>query len=132
MTRNGAQTEIRRLATDRDKIRFTDHALKRDPGKGKHPISERQTVNCLLSCILHEDPTPDLKLANGWKFTAQRTQEETTTTVAGVLVVDTRILVITGYEERRFRRRGEPGKADAQDSEEDDHDGDEGEDSNDD
>lgn len=119
MTRIGAQTEIRRLAADRSRVIPTEHALKRDPGKGKHPISEREAADCLRQCILDEDPTPDLKLANGWKFTCHRRQEGATTTVAGVLVPGQRIVVITGYEEWHFSRRLRPDP-NARDDDDDD------------
>jgi hypothetical protein len=105
MTRDDALAEIREVASHRDKIIFTTHALIRDPKKGKHPITERQAAQCLQQGFLTENPTPDIKLANGWKFTCRRMQEEVVITVAGVIVPATKIVVITGYETRPFRRR---------------------------
>jgi hypothetical protein len=110
--RKAARDAIRALAKDRDKVRFTRHARKRDPEAGKPPISERQAVQCLLSGFLTEDPTPDISLTNGWKFTCQRTADETMTVVAGVVVPETKILVITAYENWLFTRRSKPGPGD--------------------
>lgn len=100
-----AQDAIRKLAADRSRLKFTCHALKRKPEKGKYPVSERQVAQCLQNCVVTEDPSPDIKLANGWKFTCERPMEEATIVVAGVLVPERMILVVTAYENRPFRRR---------------------------
>jgi hypothetical protein len=100
LNRVKAQAEIRRLAADRGNLRFTRHALTRDPEHNKFPISERQAAQCLQNGILWEDPAPDIKLANGWKFTMGRKMEEVEIVVAGVLVPQDMLLVITGFENR--------------------------------
>lgn len=112
MTRNEAQAAIRALAKDRSRLRFTNHALERDPTAGKYPISERQAVQCLLNGFLKEGPAPDISLANGWKFTCERAAEESDIVVAGVVVPEKMLLVITGYETRPFRRRQKPKPGD--------------------
>jgi hypothetical protein len=108
VNRKDAQDAIRDLAKNRDKVRFTKHSRERDPDAGKPPISDRQAVQCLLNGFLTGDPTPDISLANGWKFTCERIADETVTVVAGVVVPATKILVITGYENRPFTRRPKP------------------------
>ena len=100
MNRVNAQAEIRKLATERGNLRFTRHALTRDPKNNKFPISELQAAQCLRNGILWEDPVPDIKLANGWKFTMGRKMEEVEIVVAGVLVPQDKVLVITGFESR--------------------------------
>jgi hypothetical protein len=105
LNRKDAQAEIWRLSADRSTLRFTTHALVRDPKSGKHPITERQAALCLQNGRISEGPSPDIKLANGWKFTMHRKGEEADTTVAGVLVPAEKILVITGYETRTAVRR---------------------------
>lgn len=109
MNRKDAQDAIRDLAKDRDKVRFTRHSRERDPEAGKPPISDRQAIQCLLNGFLTGEPTSDTSLANGWKFTCERTADEMVTVVAGVVVPATKILVITGYENRLFTRRRKPG-----------------------
>lgn len=118
MTRDEAQTEIRRLAANRDNLRFTTHARGRSPEAGKYPISERQVAQCLQNGFLVGNPTPDIKLADGWKFTCRRAHEETVTEVAGVVVPERMILVITGYEDRPFRPKTNP--RDGRDEEDED------------
>lgn len=98
MTRNEALQEIRRLAEERSNLRFTAHALERAPKLGKLPITERQAVLCLQKGFFSEQPSPDIKLAGGWKFTMQRNADDIQTVVAGVLVPGRLILVVTGYE----------------------------------
>ncbi|QJE73686.1 hypothetical protein HHL28_11820 [Aerophototrophica crusticola] len=97
MDRKKAEAHIRFLA-EVDRIALTAHAMVRNPGAGKQPLTREQIKRCLIHGSVVEGPVPDLREPNGWKFTMRRFRTGEAHEVAGVLVVERKILVITGYE----------------------------------
>jgi len=113
MDRSSAKRAIATLARD-GKLALTQHAKDRAPEKGKYPLTLEQIRNCLIHGNIIEGPAPDL-LARGhkdaWKFTVERLKAAERHIVAGVLIVETRILVITGFEWSKPVRRNPPLKS---------------------
>lgn len=91
-----AKHHIKFLAEE-DKIALTRHALDRSPPEGKHPLTREQIKQCLIHGVIVEGPTEDIKEPDGWKFVMRRLREGERHEVAGVLVVEKKVLVITGY-----------------------------------
>jgi hypothetical protein len=60
--------------------------------------------NCLIHGVVTEAPTPDMKEPGGWKMRITRLRDQEEHEVACVLIVDKRVLIITGYGYRRKRR----------------------------
>jgi hypothetical protein len=104
------ERKLREVAAKLGRITFTDHAKKRDPKAGKKPIDVRTAQACLLKGVVTEDPSLDIKLANGWKGKVSRDADGVVTEVACVLVLDEEngdwILVITGYQSVSPRSSG--------------------------
>jgi len=102
VTRREWERKLRALAASLGRIAFTDHARKRDPEAGKIPRDIRTAQACLLMGAITEGPSPDIKLANGWKGKVSRDADGKVTEVACVIVLDAEkgdwILVITGYQ----------------------------------
>lgn len=96
MDRPSAKAEIETLVKA-GKLALTDHAKNRDPKRGKYPLTREQIGNCLLNGTITEGPAPDIKIADGWKVTVTRFRSDEKHEVAAVLIVEKRILVITGY-----------------------------------
>lgn len=93
------------------KLALTMHAKVRAPGKGKYPLTREQITNCLLHGNLIEGPTPDFQTKgdkDAWKFTMARLKPGEQHVVAGVLIVETCVLVITGFEWSKSARRRLP------------------------
>ncbi len=97
MNKATAQAEIRKLAPWYEKVRLTEHAKKRDPASGKLPLTKKEIMAALEHGTIVEGPYPDLKMPGGWTFTVERNVDEQRCRVAGVLVPQEFILVITGY-----------------------------------
>lgn len=103
MNRLDAKKAVRALA-EGDQIAFTQHAQRRDPAKGKFPLTREQVKNCLIHGVITEGPAQDIKEPNGWKMRITRLRDQEKHEVACVLVVEKHVLIITGYEYRRRRR----------------------------
>lgn len=112
MTRHEAAAWIRTLASE-ERLALTAHAKRRQPERGKQPLTRAQIANCLIKGVITEGPAPDIREPNGWKVTVTRFLEGEKHKVAAVLVVDERVVVITayGWSSGNFRRgrRGENG-----------------------
>lgn len=91
-----AKHHIKFLAEE-DKIALTTHAQVRSPTKGKHPLTREQIKQCLIHGVIIEGPAEDMKEPDGWKFVMRRVRQGEKHEVAGVLVVEKNVLVITGY-----------------------------------
>src|SRR4051812_25295598 len=105
MKRAEVQAEIRKIAKDDpEKVFLTDHAKNRSPEKGKYPITKLEMLETLEKGRISEGPAPDIKLAGGEKFTCTYTCDGHVYTVAGVLIPGTKIVVITGYENKPLVR----------------------------
>ena len=101
MRRDDAQAEVRRIAREApDRVFLTRHAVTRDPAAGKHPLTKPEILGVLEHGVIVEGPAPDILLADGWKLTMRRVRDRRRLEVALVLVPRTRILVVTGYEDR--------------------------------
>jgi hypothetical protein len=100
MDRRTAEAHIRFLA-EADKIAPTQHAKTRAPKAGKFPLTRAQMRECLIHGSISEGPTPDIRETDGWRFTMRRFRAGTNTDekheVAGVLIVEKKVIVITGY-----------------------------------
>jgi hypothetical protein len=96
MDRQAAKTAIEALVRA-GKMALTGHAKIRDPARGKYPLTREQIQNCLLNGSITEGPAPDIKEAGGWKVTVTRFKADEKHEVAAVLIVEKRVLVITGY-----------------------------------
>ncbi len=104
MDRPTAKAAIENLV-DAGRMALTEHAKTRDPKYGKYPLTREQIKNCLLNGTITEGPAPDIKEADGWKVTLTRFKAEEKHEVAAVLIVEKRVLVITGYGwEKKVRR----------------------------
>jgi hypothetical protein len=104
-----AQEDIRRIvAADDGRVFLSDHAGIRNPAIGKHPLTKQEILGVLATGLIDEGPSPDLKVPNGWKFRMRKSREKQTFYVVGVLVPETRVLVITGYEDKSNRRVAQP------------------------
>ena len=87
------------------RVALTLHAKERDPARGKYPLTREQITNCLLQGAISEGPVPDIRETNGWKVTVTRFKADEKHEVAAVLIIEKRVLVITGYGwEKRVRR----------------------------
>ena len=86
-------------------MRYKRHAIIRDPGIGKLPLTKPEIVAVPRDGIITEGPVPDIRLAGGWKFTMCRVYERQRSEVVGVLLPDTNILVIAGYKDTPVYRR---------------------------
>ena len=96
MDRQTAMTAIEALVMA-GKMALTDHAKNRDPTRGKYPLTGEQIRNCLLNGSISEGPTPDIRETDGWKVTVTRYRADEKHEVAAVLIVEKKVLVITGY-----------------------------------
>lgn len=103
MNRADAKRAVRKLA-EADLITLTEHAKKRDPERGKFPLTREQMKNCLIHGVITEGPAPDIKEPAGWKMRITRTRDSEEHEVACVLVVERNVLIITGYGYRRRQR----------------------------
>ncbi len=104
MDRRQAEAEIHKIAaSDSGQVFLLVHAKRRKPDIGKYPLTKAEIVSVLEAGRISEGPSPDLVVKDGWKFTMTRTSDGHTYCVAGVLVPETEILVITGYEDRSKR-----------------------------
>jgi hypothetical protein len=103
MDRVAAKNAVKALALG-DRIVFTLHAKKRDPVRGKFPLTREQVKNCLVHGVVTEGPTPDLKEPDGWKMRITRLRDQEKHEVACVLIVDKNVLVITAYGSARRSR----------------------------
>lgn len=104
MNKRQAEADIRMIAkSDSGRVFLTEHAKKRNPKSGKYPLTKAEIVDVLSFGHVVEGPAPDILLANGWKFTMTRHTDGHCHTVVGVLVPETKILVITAFEDRRGR-----------------------------
>lgn len=104
------------------KLALTQHAKLRAPDKGKYPLTLEQIRNCLIHGNVVEGPTPDFQTKgdkDAWKFTMERLKATERHVVAGVLIVETRILVITGFEWSKPTRRKPPVVEDYDNDEDD-------------
>lgn len=104
------ERKLREAAADLGRITFTKHAKTRDPKAGKKPIDIRTAQECLSKGVVTEEPSADIKVANGWKGKVSRDADGMVTEVACVLVLDEErgdwILVITGYQSVSPRSSG--------------------------
>jgi len=116
MDRKRAEAHIRFLA-EADRIAPLPHALVRSPEAGKYPLTREQMKLCLLKGALTEGPVPDIREAEGWKFTMRRVLDEERYEVAGVLIVEKKVLVITGYGLDATGRRKPKRRMDVDDDE---------------
>jgi len=91
-----AKNAIKALALG-DRIVFTLHAKRRDPARGKFPLTREQVKNCLIHGVITEGPVPDLREPDGWKMRLTRLRDREKHEVACVLIVDKDVLVITAY-----------------------------------
>lgn len=98
------------------KFALTTHAKIRDPKRGKYPLTREQIGNCLLNGTITEGPIPDIKIADGWKVTVTRFKSDEKHEVAAVVIVERRVLVITGYGWEKAVARVRPQRT-AQDEE---------------
>ncbi|HJT14810.1 MAG TPA: hypothetical protein VJ790_19460 [Dongiaceae bacterium] len=96
MDKASAKNAVKALALG-DRIVFTLHAKKRDPARGKFPLTREQVKNCLIHGVVTEGPAPDLKEPNGWKMRLTRLRDQERHEVACVLIVNRNVLIITGY-----------------------------------
>lgn len=103
MDKVSAKNAVKALALG-DRILFTLHAKKRNPARGKFPLTREQVKNCLVHGVVTEGPAPDLKEPNGWKMRITRLRDQEKHEVACVLIVDKNVLVITGYGYARRAR----------------------------
>jgi hypothetical protein len=103
MDKISAKNAVRALALG-DRVVFTLHAKKRDPSRGKFPLTREQVKNCLIHGVVTEGPAPDLKEPGGWKMRITRLRDWEKHEVACVLIVDRNVLVITGYGYARRAR----------------------------
>ncbi len=100
MHKRRAEEQIHEIAnSDSGRVFLYKHAKKRDPEIGKLPLTKPQMTGVLACGRITEGPSPDSIVANGWKFTMTRAMNMHTYYVAGVLVPDDTVLVITGYED---------------------------------
>ena len=121
MNRVQAKAHIKFLA-EADRIAHLTHALSRAPEKGKYPLTREQMKQCLIHGTIVEGPASDIKVADGWKFTMHRFREGERNEVAGVLIPERKVIVITGYGWAKWK----PATKQAlQKLEDDDHDDDE-------
>jgi hypothetical protein len=121
MNRVQAKAHIKFLAEE-DRIAPLTHALTRAPEKGKYPLTREQMKQCLIHGTIVEVPASDIKITNGWKFTMHRFREGERNEVAGVLMPEQKVIVITGYGWAKWK----PATGQAlRGSEEDDYGGDE-------
>ena len=113
MNRRTVEADVHTIASaDEGKVFLTRHAKVRSSVDGKHPLTKQEIVRVLLAGSLIEDPSPDIEIEDGWKFTMARTTGNERHVVAGVLVPKTRVVVITGYPDRSaqvVRRPRRPG-----------------------
>lgn len=118
MDRPTAKAAIVDLVTA-GKVAYTKHADIRNPKRGKYPLTREQNKNCLLSGVITEGPAPDIREAGGWKVTVTSFRGDEKHEVAAVLIIEKRILVITGYGwekiSRARPRRAERAEDDAND-----------------
>jgi len=103
MNKTDARKAVRTLALG-DRIAFSLHAQRRNPARGKFPLTREQVKNCLVHGVITEGPAPDIKEPNGWKMRITRLRDREEHEVACVLMVDKHLLVITGYGYRRRQR----------------------------
>ena len=103
MNKVDARKSVRKLA-ESDRIAFTEHARKRDPARGKFPLTREQVRNCLIHGVITEGPSQDIKEPNGWKMRITRVRDQEEHEVVCVLVVDKNVLIITGYGYGRRQR----------------------------
>lgn len=100
MNRRQAEAEIHRIViSDSGRVYLTKHARERNPSIGKRPLTRMEIVTVLESGSITEGPSEDIKLGGGWKFTMLKSYDRHTYRVAGVLIPQSRILVITGFED---------------------------------
>lgn len=103
MDRVAAKNAVKALALG-DQIVFTLHAKKRDPARGKFPLTREQVKKCLIHGVVTEGPAPDMKEPDGWKMRLTRLRDRERHEVACVLIVDKNVLVITAYGYARRSR----------------------------
>jgi len=96
VNRPAAEKAIRSQVRAR-KVALTNHAKTRNPSAGKYPLTGEQIRNCLLNGSITEGPFRDIKEEGGWRVTVTRFKEDEKHEVAAVLIVEKRVLVITGY-----------------------------------
>ena len=105
MDRITAKVAIVELVTA-GKVAYTKHADIREPKRGKFPLTREQNKNCLLRGVITEGPAPDIREAGGWKVTVTSFRGDEKHEVAALLIIEKRVLVITGYGwEKRSRSR---------------------------
>ena len=121
MNRVQAKAHIKFLA-EADRIAHLTHALTRAPEKGKYPLTREQMKQCLIYGTIVEGPASDIKVADGWKFTMHRFRQGERNEVAGVLIPERKVIVITGYGWEKWKPAIRPV---LKDLEEDDYGGDE-------
>jgi|SRR5688500_12695208 hypothetical protein len=121
MNRVQAKAHIKFLA-EADRIAHLTHALTRAPEKGKYPLTREQMKQCLIHGTIVEGPASDIKVTDGWKFTMHRFREGERNEVAGVLIPERKVIVITGYGWAKWKP---VTKQALQKLEDDDHDDDE-------
>ncbi len=103
MDKVSAGNAVKALALG-DRIVFTWHAKRRDPTRGKFPLTREQVKNCLIHGVITEGPAPDLKEPNGWKMRITRLRDREEHEVACVLILGKNVLVITAYSYARRAR----------------------------
>jgi hypothetical protein len=121
MNRVQAKAHIKFLA-EADRIAPLTHALTRAPDNGKYPLTREQMKQCLIHGTIVEGPASDIKVTDGWKFTMHRFREGERNEVAGVLMPERKVIVITGYGWEKWKPAIMPV---LKDLEEDDYGGDE-------
>lgn len=102
------------------KVALTDHAKTRDPKRGKYPLTREQISNCLLNGSITEGPVQDIKIADGWKVTVTRFKADEKHEVAAVLIIEKRVLVITGFGWDKQVSRVRPQRTEQMEDDEDD------------
>ncbi len=101
MNRHQAEAFVHSIATsDPRRVFLTRHARVRDAAAAKPPLSRAEIVEVLRSGRISEGPVEDIRVANGWKFTMAADFGGWRLYVVGVFIPETRILVITAYEDR--------------------------------
>jgi hypothetical protein len=107
MDRTSAKAAIVELVMA-SKVAYTKHADIREPKRGKFPLTREQNKNCLLKGVITEGPAPDIREAGGWKVTVTSFKGDERHEVAALLIIEKRVLVITGYGWEKISRPRSP------------------------